>query len=111
MKVTRLGEHIAADFSDDFYAREILEKINDSTYIVSYMSPKVGSTADYNERKRRYWYWPSKKDIFDTNTSCILKLRPVILIATPLSTKRLYIFACYNAELLEIIENSVSNVM
>ena len=46
MKVTRLGEHIAADFSDDFYAREILEKINDSTYIVSYMSPKVGSTAD-----------------------------------------------------------------
>ena len=29
MKVTRLGEHIAADFSDDFYAREILEKIND----------------------------------------------------------------------------------
>ena len=100
MKVTRLGENIAADFSDGFYASEILEKIDDSTYRVSYMSPKVGSTADYNEHKRRYWYWPSKKDIVDTNTSCILNLRPVILIATPLSTKRLYIFACYNAELL-----------
>ena len=26
MKVTRLGEHIGADFSDDFSASEILEK-------------------------------------------------------------------------------------
>ena len=75
------------------------------------MSPKFVSRADYTEHKRRYWYWPSKKDIFDTSTPCILNLRPVITIATPPSTKRLYIFACYNAELLEIIANSVSNVM
>ena len=75
------------------------------------MSPKVVSTADYNEHKRRYWYWPSKKVIFDTNTSYILNLRPVISVATPPSTKRLYTFACYNAELLEIIANSVSDVI
>ena len=74
------------------------------------MSPKVVSTADCNKHKKRYWYWPSKKDIFDTNMSCILNLRPVILIATP-STKRLYICTCYNAKLLEIIANSVSDVM
>ena len=35
----------------------------------------------------------TSKDIFDTNTSCILNLRPVISIANPRSTKRLYIFA------------------
>ena len=75
------------------------------------MAPKVVSTADYNEHKRRYWYWPSKKVIFDTNTSYILNLRPVISVATPPSTKRLYTFACYNAELLEIIANSVSDVI
>ena len=57
----QIGEHIAENFSDGFYVGEILEKIDDSTYRVSYMSPKVVSTADYNEHKKRYWYWPSKK--------------------------------------------------
>ena len=57
----QIGEHIAENFSDGFYVGEILEKIDDSKYRVSYMSPKVVSTADYNEHKKRYWYWPSKK--------------------------------------------------
>ena len=90
----QIGEHIAANFSDGFYVGGTLEKIDDSTYRVS--------TADYNKHNRIYWYCSSKKDIFDTNTSCILNLRPVISISTPPSTKRLYIFACYNAELPEI---------
>ena len=100
-----------ANFSDGSYVGEILEKTDDSTYRVSYKSPKVVSTADYNEHKRRYSYWPSKKDIFGTNMSCILNFEPVISIATSPSTKRLYIFACYNAELLEIIANSAFDVM
>ena len=75
------------------------------------MSPKVVLTADYNEHKRRYWYCLSKKDNFDTNMSCILNVRPVISITTPPSTKRLYIFACCNVKLLEIIANSVSDVI
>ena len=86
-------------------------KIDDSKYRVCYMSPKVVLTADYNEHKRRYWYCLSKKDNFDTNMSCILNVRPVISIATPPSTKRLYIFACCNVKLLEIIANSVSDVI
>ena len=104
-------EHIAANFLDGFYVGEIHEEIDDSTYSVSCMSLKVISTADYNKHKTSYWYWPSKQEIFDTSTSCILNLRPVISNAIPPSTKRLYIFACYNAELLEIIANSVSDVM
>ena len=51
------------------------------------------------------------KDIFDISTSCILNLRPVMSIATPPSTKRLYIFAYYNTELLEIIVNVIFSVM
>ena len=104
-------EHIAANFSDGFYVGEIHEEIDDSTYSVSCMSLKVISTADCNKRKTSYRYWPSKQDIFHTNTSCILHLRPVISIAIPPSTKRLYIFGCSNAELLEIIANSVSDVI
>ena len=100
-----------ANFSDGSYVGEILEKTDYVTYRMSYMSPKFISTADYNEHKRRYWYWSSKEDIFDTNTSCMLNLKPVISIATPRWTKRFYIFACYNAELLEIIANSVFDVM
>ena len=57
----QIGEHISANFSDGFYVGEILEKIDYSTYRVSYMSPKVVSIAHYNKHKRRYWYWPSKK--------------------------------------------------
>ena len=106
----QIGEHIVANFSDGFYVSKILEKIDDFTYRASYMSPKVVSTADYNEHKRRYW--PSKKNpIFDTSTSYILNLIPVISIATLSSTKRLYIFVCYNDELLEITADSVSDVM
>ena len=58
----QIGEHIAANFSDDFYDGETLEQIDDSTYRVSCMSPKAVSqqTITY---KRRCWYWPSKKDI------------------------------------------------
>ena len=107
----QIGEHIAVNFSDGFYIGEIIDKIDDSTYRVSHMSPKVVLTADSNEHKRRFWYWPSKKDIFDTDVSCVLNLRPVISIATPPSTKRLFIFACHNAELLEVIANSVSDLM
>ena len=72
-----------ANFSDGSYVGEILEKTDYVTYRMSYMSPKFISTADYNEHKRRYWYWSSKEDIFDTNTSCMLNLKPVISIATP----------------------------
>ena len=50
----QIGEHIVANFSDGFYVGKILEKIDDFTYRASYMSPKVVSTADYNEHKRRY---------------------------------------------------------
>ena len=80
-------------------------------YSFFYIYPKVISTADYNERKRRYWCWPSKKDIFDTSTSCILNLRPAIWIATPSLTKRLQIFVRFNAEHVEIVANNVSEVM
>ena len=100
-----------ANFSDGSYVGEILEKTDFVTYRMSYMSPKFISTGDYNEHKRRYWYWSSKEDIFDKNTSCMLNLKPVISVATPPSTKRFYIFACYNAELLEITANSVFDVM
>ena len=110
-KMYQIGKHIAVNFSDGFYIGEIIDKIDDSTYRVSYMSPKVVLTADSNEHKRRFWYWPSKKDIFDTDVSCVLNLRPVLSIATPPSTKRLFIFACHNAELLEVIANSVSDLM
>ena len=72
-----------ANFSDGSYVGEILEKTDYVTYRMSYMSPKFISTADYNEHKRRYWYRSSKEDIFDTNTSCMLNLKPVISIATP----------------------------
>ena len=103
-----IGEHIAANFSDGFYIGEILEKIDDETYKVSYMSPKTIATADAFEHPRRFWYWPSKKDQFDTDVSSILNLKPVISLATPPSTKRLYVFACHNAEILEVIANSVT---
>ena len=72
------------------------------------MSLKTIATAAFNEHKRRFWCWTSKKDSFDTDISCILNLRPVISLATPPSTKRLFIFAYYNAELLDIIANSVT---
>ena len=46
--------YVVANSSDSFYIGEIPEKIDNSTYRVSYMSPKVVSTADYNKQKRRY---------------------------------------------------------
>ena len=45
---------MAANFSDGFYIGEILEKIDDETYRVSYMSPKTIATADTFEHPRRF---------------------------------------------------------
>ena len=50
----QIEENVAGNFLDSFYIGEISEKIDDSTYRVSYMSPKAVSTADYNKQKRRY---------------------------------------------------------
>ena len=48
----QIGEHIAANFSDGFYDGETLEQIDDSTYRVSYMSPKAVSTTDHNVQEK-----------------------------------------------------------
>ena len=64
--------------------------------------------ANADEHKRRFWEWPSPIEIFPTDRSCILNLRPSLSLATPPSTKRMYIFACDNAEILEALANSVT---
>ena len=75
---------------------------------VSYMHPKSILTASTDEHSRRFWIWPARKDIFDTHVDCILNLKPCLELATPPSTKRMCIFACHNAELLEALAASVT---
>ena len=85
----QIGEHIAANFSDGFYDGETLEQIDDSTYRVSYMSPKAVSTTDYNVQEKMLVLAVKKRY---TNTSYVLNLRPVISTATLPLTKRLHNF-------------------
>ena len=103
-----IGEHIAANFPDGFYIGEVTDIIDSNIVKVSYMSPKTILAADHGEHSRRFWIWPSKKDLFDTDRSCVINLKPFISMSTPPSTKRMFVFACKNAELLEMIANSVS---
>ena len=93
---TRVGEHIAANFSDGFYIGEVMDIIDDDTIKVSYMSPKRITTVDQEEHMRRVWIWPSNRDIFDTYMSCIINLKPSLSLETPPSTKRQFGFACHN---------------
>ena len=104
----RVGEHIAGNFTDGFHIGEVEEILDENTVRVSYMVPKEILTAADDEHSRRFWCWPRKKHMHDTDRSCILNLKPCLVLATPPSTKRLYVFACENAEILEIIANSVS---
>ena len=103
-----VGEHIAANFSDGFYIGEVIDIIDSCTVKVSYMSPKSILTAEAGEHERRFWIWPTNKDVFNTDKSCILNLKPCLTLAKPPSTKRMFIFSCDNAELLDIIANTVS---
>ena len=106
----QIGEHIAANFSDCSMLVKSSKKPT-IVHIESLTCLRRLSQQQTIRTQEKILVLAVKKDIFDTNMSCILNLRPVISIATPPSTKRFYIFACYNAELLEIIANSVSDVM
>ena len=100
----RVEEHIAANFSDGFYIGEVLEVIDDDTIKVSYMSPKLIMTAVPDEHKRRFWIWPSNRDIFNTDRSCIINLNPSLsLLEIPPSTKRQIVFSCLNAEHWQLV--------
>ena len=99
--------HIAGNFTDGFCIGEVLSTKGD-TATVSYMETHKVLTADADEHKRRFWKWPSPKKIIRTDRSCILNLRPSLSLATPPSTKRMYIFACENAEILDALANSVT---
>ena len=102
-----VGTHIAANFSDGFYLGEILAVYGD-TIKVSYMHPKSVLTANTDEHSRRFWIWPARKDVFDTDVNCILNLKPCLSLATPPSTKRMCVFACHNADILEALALSVT---
>ena len=102
-----IGQHIAGNFTDGFYIGEVKEIIDANTVKVSYMEPKKILTAAQDENSRRFWCWPHKEDIHDTNRDCILNLKPCLTLATPPSSKRLYLFACENAEILELMANTV----
>ena len=102
-----VGTHIAANFSDGFYLGEILA-VDGDIIKVSYMHPKSVFTASTDEHSRRFWIWPARKDIFETDVNCILNLKPCLSLATPPSTKRMCVFACQNAEILEALALSVT---
>ena len=58
---------IAALFTDGFYIGEVLGGVDDDTIKVSYMRLKIVKTADKEEHPRRFWYWPARKDKWDTH--------------------------------------------
>ena len=101
-------DHIAANFSDGFYIGEVLEVIDDDTVKVSYMAPKKILTAAPTENKQRFWIWPAKRDVYDTQRNCVINLRPNLLLESPASSKRHFVFSCINAELSEVFANSVT---
>ena len=103
----KVHDHLAAIFSDGFYIGEVLEILDDETVRVSYMAPKKIMTADAMEHPRRFWIWPSKRDVYNTNRNCIINLRPYLALESPPSTKRNFIFSCLNAEILEAMAASV----
>ena len=103
-----LGEHVVANFTEGFFIGEVIGIVDISTVKISYMTPKTILTAAKGERPRRYWIWPAKGDHCDTDRSSFINLEPCLTLSKPLFTRRMCVFACENAELLEIIANSVS---
>ena len=102
----QVHDHIAGNFSDGFHIGGVLEVLDDETVKVSYMLPKRIATAHPMEHKRRFWMWPSEHKLHDTKRCCIINLRPFLVLQSPPSSKRNFIFTCLNAELLEA--NSVT---
>ena len=100
---------IVAIFTDRFYIGEVMSTVDDDTIKVSYMRPKTIKTANQDEHPRRFWYWPVRKDKFDTHRSCILNLKPSLTLAIPPSTNKMIVFSCDNAELLERIAATVTD--
>ena len=98
-----VGDHLAVNFVDGFYVGEVIKIINSETVKVSYMSPKKISTASSDLDARLFWYWPSKKDIMDTDKAAVLPLRPVLNLATPPSTNRFVVFKLENMDFIKKI--------
>ena len=104
----QVHEHIAGNFSDGFHIGEVMEVKADDYVSVSYMELKEVLTAHPDEHKRRFWKWPSKRIFHDTHRHCIINLRPCLVLQSPPSSKRNFIFSCLNAELLEAMASSVT---
>ena len=84
-----------------------MHMVDDDTVKVSYMCPKTLKTANQDEHPRRFWYWPARKEKFDTHRSCIMNLKPSLTLSTPPSTNKMIIFSCDNAELLASVATAV----
>ena len=102
------GKHVAVNFTDGFLIGEVTEVLGKEKVKVSVMQPKPVITSDPTEHEKRFWIWPTSKKTHDVDISCILNLRPCLTLAKPPSTKRMFVFACENAEILAAMADSVT---
>ena len=98
----QVGEFIATNFEDGVLIGEVKNIIDRGTFKVSYMLPFKVKTADPSEHPRRFWHWPRKKVIYDTNKVYIIPIRPSnLVLAVPPSTNSNLIFRLDNIDILE----------
>lgn len=96
-----VGEHVLVNCEDGWHVGEVKACHGVGHVDVSYMKPKKVLNADSSEHPRRFWIWPAKEEVLETDLKHILPLKPDLVLAKPPSTRRLLVFSVENAEIAD----------
>ena len=95
-----VGEHVVVNCEGGWEVGEVVE-VTIWGVKVSFMKQKKVAAADKGEHPRRFWVWPARKEVLDTEEQYVVPVRPDLMVAKPPSTRRMVVFSVENADIID----------